>query len=62
MTDKDKHWIDPDHYILNGLYYVMDSKGCSLEVNHKGKPCVIINADCNQGLCSDCLIFKSDRR
>jgi hypothetical protein len=60
--DKDKHFIDPDHYIQNGLYYVMNSKAQSLEVNHKGKDCVVSNILCQESYCSNCAIFKNDRR
>ena len=56
------HWVSPDTYILNGLFYDIDTHGRSLEANHKGNQCVISNVWCSEGLCSNCAIFKSDRR
>lgn len=61
MSDE-KQWIDPDTYIENGIYYVVDIHGGKSEVTHKGQHCVIINAHCSEGLCSNCYIFKSERR
>ena len=56
------HWVSPDSYILNGLYYDIDVYGHSTEVNHKGKDCVVSNVFCQEGFCSNCHIFKSERR